>query len=188
MDEASGLRPGHSRRRRAPDAREIQPREQRLSSGAQSPVCDERRSEGWSLVCTSRSRRFGAAHRPHPDDRRRLSDRTEGAASGAAADHAARRRRRSIRAGKISSARSSKSVSDWRSNPALSDEERKRLDKALKVLANATSYGIFAEMMREESAKKRFRSRAMASIPSRLSAPCSIPNIPASIASRRWRR
>ena len=40
------------------------------------------------------------------------------------------------------------------SNPALSDEERKRLDKALKVLANATSYGIFAEMLREESAKK----------------------------------
>ena len=33
-------------------------------------------------------------------------------------------------------------------NPALSDEERKRLDKALKVLANATSYGIFAEMIR----------------------------------------
>jgi hypothetical protein len=36
-------------------------------------------------------------------------------------------------------------------NPALSDEERKRLDKALKVLANATSYGIFAEMRREEA-------------------------------------
>jgi hypothetical protein len=40
------------------------------------------------------------------------------------------------------------------SNPALSVEERQRLDKALKVLANATSYGIFAEMLREESAKK----------------------------------
>ena len=40
------------------------------------------------------------------------------------------------------------------SNPALSDEERRRLDKALKVLANATSYGIFAEMLREESAQK----------------------------------
>jgi hypothetical protein len=40
------------------------------------------------------------------------------------------------------------------SNPALSDEERKRLEKALKVLANATSYGIFAEMLREESAQK----------------------------------
>jgi hypothetical protein len=38
-------------------------------------------------------------------------------------------------------------------NPALSDEERKRLDKALKVLANATSYGIFAEMRREEALK-----------------------------------
>jgi len=38
-------------------------------------------------------------------------------------------------------------------NPALSDEEWKRLDKALKVLANATSYGIFAEMRREEALK-----------------------------------
>jgi len=38
-------------------------------------------------------------------------------------------------------------------NPMLSDEERKRLDKALKVLANATSYGIFAEMRREEALK-----------------------------------
>jgi hypothetical protein len=38
-------------------------------------------------------------------------------------------------------------------NPALSGEERKRLDKALKVLANATSYGIFAEMRREEALK-----------------------------------
>ncbi len=38
-------------------------------------------------------------------------------------------------------------------NPALSDDERKRLDKALKVLANATSYGIFAEMRREEALK-----------------------------------
>ncbi len=38
-------------------------------------------------------------------------------------------------------------------NPALSDEERKRLDKAIKVLANATSYGIFAEMRREEALK-----------------------------------
>jgi|SRR5580704_4295147 hypothetical protein len=36
-------------------------------------------------------------------------------------------------------------------NPALSDEEQKRLDKALKVLANATSYEIFAEMRREEA-------------------------------------
>jgi hypothetical protein len=39
-------------------------------------------------------------------------------------------------------------------NSALSDEERKRLDKALKVLANATSYGIFAEMIRQETGKK----------------------------------
>ena len=39
-------------------------------------------------------------------------------------------------------------------NTALTDEERKRLDKALKVLANATSYGIFAEMIREETTKK----------------------------------
>ncbi|MGA7283658.1 MAG: hypothetical protein WBW87_03870 [Candidatus Cybelea sp.] len=40
------------------------------------------------------------------------------------------------------------------SNTVLSAEERHRLDKALKVLANATSYGIFAEMLREESTKK----------------------------------
>jgi hypothetical protein len=33
----------------------------------------------------------------------------------------------------------------------LSDSEKKRLDKALKVLANATSYGIYAEMNRQES-------------------------------------
>ncbi len=39
-------------------------------------------------------------------------------------------------------------------NTSLSTEERDRLDKALKVLANATSYGIFAEMRREESAEK----------------------------------
>jgi hypothetical protein len=39
------------------------------------------------------------------------------------------------------------------SNSELSDEERKRLDKALKVLANAASYGIFAEMRREEKSK-----------------------------------
>ena len=32
--------------------------------------------------------------------------------------------------------------------------EKKRLDKALKVLANAASYGIYAEMHREESEKK----------------------------------
>ncbi len=36
----------------------------------------------------------------------------------------------------------------------LSDTEKKRLDKALKVLANATSYGIYAEMNRQESARK----------------------------------
>jgi hypothetical protein len=35
----------------------------------------------------------------------------------------------------------------------LSDTERKRLDKALKVLANATSYGIYAEMQRRESTR-----------------------------------
>ncbi len=33
----------------------------------------------------------------------------------------------------------------------LPESERKRLDKALKVLANATSYGIYAEMNRQES-------------------------------------
>ena len=36
----------------------------------------------------------------------------------------------------------------------LSEVERERLDKALKVLANATSYGIYAEMNRQESDKK----------------------------------
>jgi hypothetical protein len=33
----------------------------------------------------------------------------------------------------------------------LSDAEKKRLDKALKVLANASSYGIYAEMNRQEN-------------------------------------
>ena len=37
----------------------------------------------------------------------------------------------------------------------LPEVERKRLDKALKVLANATSYGIYAEMNRMESDHKR---------------------------------
>jgi hypothetical protein len=36
----------------------------------------------------------------------------------------------------------------------LSPEDVDRLDKALKVLANATSYGILAEMNRQESEKK----------------------------------
>jgi hypothetical protein len=36
----------------------------------------------------------------------------------------------------------------------LSEQDVNRLDKALKVLANATSYGIFAEMNRQESEKK----------------------------------
>ncbi len=36
----------------------------------------------------------------------------------------------------------------------LSAIEKKRLDKALKVLANATSYGIYAEMNRQESEEK----------------------------------
>jgi hypothetical protein len=33
--------------------------------------------------------------------------------------------------------------------------EKKRLDKALKVLANATSYGIYGEMIREESDREK---------------------------------
>jgi hypothetical protein len=37
----------------------------------------------------------------------------------------------------------------------ISEIEKKRLDRALKVLANAASYGIYAEMHREESEKKR---------------------------------
>jgi DNA polymerase type B, organellar and viral len=36
----------------------------------------------------------------------------------------------------------------------LSDVEKERLDKALKVLANAASYGIYAEMNRQESEQK----------------------------------
>lgn len=36
----------------------------------------------------------------------------------------------------------------------LPEIERKRLDKALKVLANAASYGIYAEMIRQESDDK----------------------------------
>jgi hypothetical protein len=36
------------------------------------------------------------------------------------------------------------------------DEERPRLDKALKVTANATSYGIYAEMNRQESDQEHF--------------------------------
>jgi hypothetical protein len=36
----------------------------------------------------------------------------------------------------------------------ISQDEKKRLDKALKVLANAASYGIYAEMNRQESEKK----------------------------------
>jgi hypothetical protein len=37
----------------------------------------------------------------------------------------------------------------------ISPTEKKRLDKALKVLANATSYGIYAEMHRQESERKQ---------------------------------
>jgi len=37
------------------------------------------------------------------------------------------------------------------SRTAISPNEKKKLDKALKVLANATSYGIYAEMNRQES-------------------------------------
>ena len=36
-------------------------------------------------------------------------------------------------------------------NAKLSEIEKKRLDKTLKVLANAASYGIYGEMIREES-------------------------------------
>jgi hypothetical protein len=37
------------------------------------------------------------------------------------------------------------------SRSGLSEDERERLDKALKVLANAASYGIYAEMNRQEA-------------------------------------
>jgi hypothetical protein len=36
----------------------------------------------------------------------------------------------------------------------LTAVEKKRLDKALKVLANSTSYGIYAEMQRQDSARE----------------------------------
>ena len=36
----------------------------------------------------------------------------------------------------------------------ISQSEKRRLDKALKVIANATSYGIYAEMNRQESDEK----------------------------------
>ncbi|MGB6358377.1 MAG: hypothetical protein WBF30_06300 [Candidatus Acidiferrales bacterium] len=39
----------------------------------------------------------------------------------------------------------------------VSPNEKKKLDKALKVLANATSYGIYAEMNRQESDHKKIR-------------------------------
>jgi hypothetical protein len=40
------------------------------------------------------------------------------------------------------------------SRTELSDADKARLDKALKVLANSTSYGIYAEMNRQESDKE----------------------------------
>jgi hypothetical protein len=39
-------------------------------------------------------------------------------------------------------------------NPSMSQEAMDRLDKSLKVFANATSYGIYAEMNREETEKR----------------------------------
>ena len=60
-----------------------------------------------------------------------------------------------------------------------------RLDKSLKVLANATSYGIFAEMVREESTKK-VPVTCYGVDAKRLNAEPSIPNIRASIAFRLW--
>ena len=39
-------------------------------------------------------------------------------------------------------------------NVALPEQDRLRLDRGLKTLANGTSYGIFAEMIREESTGK----------------------------------
>ncbi len=40
------------------------------------------------------------------------------------------------------------------SRPGISDVEKERLDKTLKVLANAASYGIYAEMNRQEADAK----------------------------------
>ena len=73
--------------------------------------------------------------------------------SRASADHATRRRADRSAARRLLP-HSHRGAQAPASNAALSDEERQRLDKALKVLANATSYGIFAEMIREESAEK----------------------------------
>jgi hypothetical protein len=40
------------------------------------------------------------------------------------------------------------------STNTIPEDQKKKLDKALKVLANATSYGIYAEMIRQESDHK----------------------------------
>ena len=68
----------------------------------------------------------------------------------------------------------------------LSEADRERLDKTLKVLANATSYGIYAEMHRLESDQK---VRVIChGIDAEAFQPCAAltPTCPANTASRPW--
>jgi len=68
----------------------------------------------------------------------------------------------------------------------LSKEDVDRLDKALKVLANATSYGIFAEMNRRETEKRtKVRCYGLDREPYQCS--LFILNNPENSAFHRWR-
>ena len=147
------VRSRETRRRHSADACQVQPGKQRLSGGTQSPVRDQRRPEGRSLVRVARSGRI-----------RLLTGRVPTIVEAF----------RIVPKGQLASLRPitlrgavpidprrddffRKVIEERKrlaSNTALSPEERQRLDKALKVLANATSYGIFAEMIREETAEK----------------------------------
>ena len=66
----------------------------------------------------------------------------------------------------------------------LSEKDVDRLDKSLKVLANATSYGIFAEMNRQES-EKRIKVQCHGSIRNHTNVLFFTPSKRASIAFRR---
>ncbi len=69
----------------------------------------------------------------------------------------------------------------------LSEAERDRLKRSLKTFGSATSYGIWAQMDRQESkAKVDFECYGIDA--SRTPAACGIPNRRASSAFRRWPR
>ena len=114
------------------------------------------RSEGRPLVRAARSRGLRAADGPSADDRGRLPivPRRQLPVSGRSRCAGPSR---SIRGAKISFARVIEERKRLANNPSAFREERKRLDKALKVLANATSYGIFAEMRRKRAHKEACR-------------------------------